>query len=517
MLVCDDVSLSSPNAKLAFAGDDASDGGKSRLCVEDTGTAAPDTVSPDAKYSLLGKDVPKLVADDKPTSPTPKADADEPAVQAPSSSWLVDGRRLKGRDTRISSILRPLVGGGPAFADIVVSIFPLPVSAKRGGACFKAANGIGRIQLKCNNPIDLDLSVCITVGSTATRCQRHNFVSNPLMTFLGDWDFKAFINPNVDRPTVPLNLQLLLTDEVVDPGADTCTTSSMIPPAIADPAIAAFSVSTMAIPEPAGEIAFGDFPAPKVKEHIIDSTKDAVTGPSPSSPQQTPEATPRKTPQQTPQPAWQPTTPQAPPPSPFFKFGDSLLFTFTLRLADGIQLGLEINRDEHNQELVVKKVIPGGAAEAWNRQCFAGPFSSKAVVPTDRIVGINGRSDITGMMEECRLVQLLKIFVVRGDLPHVDIPLSWCGAPTPSPTIQLVGVPVPIYFPVTCGKHGIVEGAGVPMATGPDQFGGDAVAFRTEVLTLGSLRACAPEFFPPGTGQEGTNAEATGANNETCE
>lgn len=164
----------------------------------------------------------------------------------------------------------------------------------------------------------------------------------------------------------------------------------------------------------------------------------------------------------------------------------------------------------------VDRVIPGGAAEAWNRQCFQGPFSSKAVVPGDRIVGINGRSDCEGMLEECRQNQLLKLFVVRGDLPHSEIPLGWCGAgvPTPIQTVQIIPVPVPmpIFFQVTavpCGKHAVVgnseEGGPVAMATGPE--------FYQAEDSPSAFRAGAPEFFPSGAGQD-SDAKAS-ENHET--
>jgi hypothetical protein len=409
-----------------------------------------------------------------------------------------------------------LVGCGPASAEIVVSIFPLPVSAKRGGACFKAADGIGRIQLKCNNPINTELSVCITIGSNATRCQKHNFVSNPLMTFLGEWDFKKFIDKHADRPTVAVSLQLLSTDGVVEPSGldESSIASTTLAPAIADPAIAAFSFSTSPSAVPMTEHPEVSLENDKATAQVDGYAKEAPpagfqkppTGsqmPSLSTPQQTPEVTPRTTSSEICQSTW--STPQAPPSSPFFNYGGSLCFTFTLRRADNVKMGLDVDKEESDQELVVTRVIPGGAIEAWNRQCFAGPFSSKALVPGDRVVGINQRSDIPGMLEECRSNQLLKLYVVRGDLLHVDIPLGWCGASTPSPTIQLVPIPVPIIFTVPCVKHGSVDAL---MVAGPDQLGGDAASFCTEVPTSVTLRASAPEFFPPGSSGMGQDADA---------
>jgi len=418
---------------------------------------------------LISNEMPML------SPPSLQVEQEDAGNQESISTWLVDGRRLRGRDTRVSSVLRPPLAGGPAFAELVMSIFPLPVSSKRGGANFKAANGIGRIQLKCNNPVDVELFVCIAVGSGPRRCEKHNFANNPLMTFNADWDFKAAIDPMSDRPTVAVTLQLLEAKEGADlPMCERAfTTTATASPAVMDPAIVALG---------------------HVKAHVYcvsegEPKQSSPFTPSSTTSQGTPEVTPRPHLQQSCVPA----TPQLPPPSPspFFSLGGSLLFMFTIRRADGVELGLDVMVDEVNQELTVRNVIPNGAAEAWNRQCFAGPYSSKAIVPTDRIVGINGRCDCQGMLEECRERQLLKIFVVRGDLPHMDIPAGFCGVPDSIPTIQFVAVPV--FFPVPCVKHDIVDYHGGLVPTSPP---------CSEAPISGVLRASAPEFIPPETGQE---------------
>lgn len=435
---------------------------------------------------------PTIAADD--TSTLASDDASTLAPEVPPCVWPVCGRRLKGRDTRISTTLRPVVAGGPATAEVVVSIFPVPVSSKRGGSCFKAANGMGRIQLKCNNPMDVELSVCISVGGMPTRTQLHNFANNPLMIFNTDWDFKASIDPDIERPTVSVALQLLGAEDHVNMTSTLLSeiTSFRTPmkndPAAIDPAIVAVGPLKGLVESLAKVPSLPE--AGKPKPHTCDFG-DFTPSSTPSV--ATPEVTPRSS---VPQPSPQP-SPQVPSSPPFFTLGDSQLFSVTLRRADGYELGLDVLPDEMTQELVVQHVISGGAAEAWNRQCFAGPFSAKAIVPTDRIVGINGRCDCHGMLEECRERQLLKIFVVRGDLPHTEIPAGWCGVST---TIQYVAVPV--FFPVPCVKHDIVDCHGGHVATSPDHFGccqGEAVL---QALAPGVLRAAAPEFVPPETGRQ---------------
>jgi hypothetical protein len=92
------------------------------------------------------------------------------------------------------------------------------------------------------------------------------------------------------------------------------------------------------------------------------------------------------------------------------------MFSFTLRKADGTDLGLNVSHHEDDKALRVEGVRPEGAVEAWNRQCVGSTASEKAVLPGDRIVSVNGVvNDPAKMLEECRDRQLLKITVVRGE------------------------------------------------------------------------------------------------------
>lgn len=94
------------------------------------------------------------------------------------------------------------------------------------------------------------------------------------------------------------------------------------------------------------------------------------------------------------------------------------IFSFTLRKADGTDLGLNVSHHEEDKVLRVESVRPEGAVEAWNRQCLGSAAAEKAVMPGDRIVSVNAVSnDPLQMLEECRLRQLLKITVVRGEAP----------------------------------------------------------------------------------------------------
>ncbi|CAK0857584.1 unnamed protein product, partial [Prorocentrum cordatum] len=89
----------------------------------------------------------------------------------------------------------------------------------------------------------------------------------------------------------------------------------------------------------------------------------------------------------------------------------ALPFTITLRRADHVLLGLDVQPGESDANcLQVKAVRPGGAVEAWNRQC---PGEMREIRPGDRIIRINDSQDAASMTEECYMKHLLRMTVVR--------------------------------------------------------------------------------------------------------
>lgn len=114
------------------------------------------------------------------------------------------------------------------------------------------------------------------------------------------------------------------------------------------------------------------------------------------------------------------------PASPFVICeGGGCVFGFMLRLAEGVDLGIDIEHgDPPDQALHVIGIVPGGAIEAWNKQCNGGPGAGKVVMPGDKIVAVNGVSEAEKMLEECRSKQMLRLTVVRGD-PECNIPAPW--------------------------------------------------------------------------------------------
>jgi hypothetical protein len=86
-------------------------------------------------------------------------------------------------------------------------------------------------------------------------------------------------------------------------------------------------------------------------------------------------------------------------------------FTLTLRRADHVPLGLDVRGDSNATCLTVENVRPGGAVEAWNRQC-AG--DTREIRAGDRIIMINGAEAAESMRQECLTKHLLRMTVLRG-------------------------------------------------------------------------------------------------------
>jgi len=99
------------------------------------------------------------------------------------------------------------------------------------------------------------------------------------------------------------------------------------------------------------------------------------------------------------------------------------MFSFTISVADGLDVGLEATHQEQGSALRVESVRPSSAVDAWNRQCVTGGSPEKAVVPGDRIVSVNSHAyDSARMLRElCRCGTVLRITIVRvsGDAMEV--------------------------------------------------------------------------------------------------
>lgn len=111
--------------------------------------------------------------------------------------------------------------------------------------------------------------------------------------------------------------------------------------------------------------------------------------------------------------------------------GDGFVFSIQLRKAEGVVLGLEtvIDAVEGRDVLCISGISPGGAAEAWNRQCSSSGAAEKVLALGDRIVSVNSLSGTPEEMQrECELHSLLRLMVVRDVSPQLGLlyPMGNC-------------------------------------------------------------------------------------------
>lgn len=203
--------------------------------------------------------------------------------------------------------------------------------------------------------------------------------------------------------------------------------------------------------------------------------------------------TPPRTPQQmrTPRPSPSFGTPLAlrspmVPASPFVHCeGGGCIFGFTLRVASGVEVGLDIAFNEGENELHVKGIVPGGAIEAWNRQCAGGPAAGKAVAPSDKVVQVNSAIDVQGMLKQFKEQTLLRFTIVRGEPDAaVDLSAVWSGGAHQARVSRT-------RLSVGSAASPVVGPAASPVAWQDSSLGPDSVAVPPFSLNPGAI-----EFSP---------------------
>jgi len=98
---------------------------------------------------------------------------------------------------------------------------------------------------------------------------------------------------------------------------------------------------------------------------------------------------------------------------------DGFIFAIQLRKAEDCGFGLITSSIGYDGVLHIDCILPGGAAEAWNRQCGSSGAAEKVLLPGDCIVNVNGiAGNPEEMKVECDNKQLLRLTVVRSDGPR---------------------------------------------------------------------------------------------------
>jgi hypothetical protein len=107
---------------------------------------------------------------------------------------------------------------------------------------------------------------------------------------------------------------------------------------------------------------------------------------------------------------------------------NDVVFGLTLRLAEGVGLGLNVDRSHDDQALIIKTVRKQGGIMSWNRMVATSPQCMKVVVPGDKIVLVNGKADCDGMLEEVRNRLLVKLTICRSGVDLQMASMWWESA-----------------------------------------------------------------------------------------
>merc|ERR1719336_1989041 len=93
---------------------------------------------------------------------------------------------------------------------------------------------------------------------------------------------------------------------------------------------------------------------------------------------------------------------------------DGFIFSLTLRVADGLELGITTSQSGRDPVLRIEAILPGGAAEAWNRQCGSSGAAERMLLLGDKVARVNDVGDSPeAMLRECISQRLLRFLVVR--------------------------------------------------------------------------------------------------------
>mmetsp|Transcript_42307 Transcript_42307/g.78783 ORF Transcript_42307/g.78783 Transcript_42307/m.78783 type:complete len:361 (+) Transcript_42307:99-1181(+) len=134
---------------------------------------------------------------------------------------------------------------------------------------------------------------------------------------------------------------------------------------------------------------------------------------------------------------------------------DAFVFRITLRVADAVDLGLSFVID--GKVLRIESVLPGTAAEAWNKQCSTSGSPDRVLRVGDHVAAVNDCLDPEIMMAQCRCTKLLKLLVLRrqqtssqttpmpGCADSDALPTLWeHWAPSGPPGLEPVTLPYPM-------------------------------------------------------------------------
>jgi hypothetical protein len=348
--------------------------------------------------------------------------------------WHVDGRRLKGKDTHMTKAVQLCLQGRDECVEFIVSMYPKAVSTSRGGSNFRASNGVGTLQIKCNQMSENSLVLCLTVGGDIeSRSLMHDFGASPVAAFPGEWDFQEastrsdaspiFIITLVAVPLADDHLAAQATNvhSVLEVSSQVCNTPVVwtMPASAWTPADAWACAPWSPMAWPLGFV-------PPLCSHAVPMVwpPNTCADDTELSPFASPNVSPRTSPIESP---WvSPSMTSSVSESndsyaniaelDYSQYGPGRIYAFTIRRANDFDLGLDVDSSDCGRVLLVRDVAEDGAVAAWNLQCDEGPSVGRMVLPGDKILSVNGESSAKLMLIECRRSLLLKLVLQRGDV-----------------------------------------------------------------------------------------------------
>jgi len=180
---------------------------------------------------------------------------------------------------------------------------------------------------------------------------------------------------------------------------------------------------------------------------------------------------------------------------------DGFVFNITLRKADGCAFGIATTPAVESAVLHIDGILPGGAAEAWNRQCASSGAAEKMLLPGDCIVSVNGVSGAEDMTTECESQVLLRTTVVRSEGPRSAPPTHVAAVPDKSEFSSPLRADASEFVPPTStlspdaaafSPFSAQAAEFVPLAMQPSEVSMDAPDFLTMASALPySMDPCA--------------------------
>jgi len=140
---------------------------------------------------------------------------EQPPRRPPHDVWVLEGRKLRGKDTRQShvfSVTMPEAAAaaagregdaeGDGSVEFVVMLRPKIKNKRRGGGSFAASEGKGYVEIKCTVQIDMQLALSVEVGHGGQPheglppfCVLHNFAEDAVCKLPAEWDFWEEVDP----------------------------------------------------------------------------------------------------------------------------------------------------------------------------------------------------------------------------------------------------------------------------------------------------------------------------------